>query len=276
MSTRAATPSSSLLASFGSLLRGSLTGEEERVLPFVVPMDGARGYRDAPKRQVTFKRCASCVTCKQRGCKTCAYVGWVVKDERPDVTLPRDAGPGTRVALDGQRDEFGPFARPIFVEVVEPGPRALALGEEQRRYEQHLIDTWGDARRAKRTERGARRVSLLLLFGVPVVFGVQWFFGDWLPRGALGAKCAQNADCRSAECLPRERGRDVSVEGHELFVEAVPGAGFCTTACSVDADCPASMRCGPAELRRGVPGMSPMLASGERALRCLPPDPQGP
>ena len=65
-------------------------------------------------------------------------------------------------------------------------------------------------------------------------------------------------------------------EGHELFVEAVPGAGFCTTACSVDADCPASMRCGPAALRRGVPGMSPMLASGERALRCLPPDPQGP
>ena len=228
--------------------------------PRVVPLEVARGYRDAAEveHSVSFSRFIRCLHCARKGCERCEFVGWRVQETSANVVVPHGSTPGTRITIEGVGDDIDGGARSIIVEIVEPGPRADQLRAEQRDFESKLETAW-QMDRTTRVGRGRRMrivagICGLVLLAIPV--------GRWFTKATVGEQCTGPADCRSGHCI-------------SLMTFPRPEAGsttprlearLCSASCATDLDCPSSMEC---RVRKGEHG-SQMAVDVPEGLACIP------
>lgn len=224
-----------------------------------VPLVIERGYRGVEEttHSVTFRRRVAC-TCKLMGCRRCEFVGWIVRTETVNVRVPARIDLGTTFRLPGQGDAIVPDSPgDLAVEVVEESERANELRAAQQARETEQANAWEAARvEALRNRRHHRRAALRaigLLSVVGVVVG-GFVVKSHFDKGDIGAPCATNQDCRSAQCLIVQRALSAG-ETLQVGESRVPGTSLlapiverniCTTTCTRDTECPMTMKCGRA------------------------------
>jgi hypothetical protein len=116
-------------------------------------------------------------------------------------------------------------------------------------------------------EKHKARVGLAVL---AVFFGgvaFAWFYEAWLGKGAIGDECSFGDDCRSKDCvtMPVHRLPDL---GENRPKRPPVGRGACSKECTLETDCPASMRCSP--VRRFTTFDGQPLSPGVEIRRCVP------
>ena len=202
--------------------------------PRVVALEVPRSYRDAAAEEVTvpLARHVRCSACLGKGCARCERVGWYVEQTTATVLVPHGATPGQRITVVDAADVFDGVARPLLVEIVEPGPRADELRAAQADFEGKLETAWEMDRaalaRKRRRELVAGAAVLALLAFVPIA--------RWYGRPGAGEPCTTDGDCRSGHCL------ELTTLTAEQALPRVDGH-MCTASCSTDLDCPSSMHC---------------------------------
>lgn len=119
-------------------------------------------------------------------------------------------------------------------------------------------------RRPTREERNRSHLMVATLIAIGAMIVGVWIYEAWFSKAALGGRCVANDECRSNQCLPEEPVQPMTLGGQQLLFEQQPTsrAGVCTDDCTVDADCPSSMRCGDA--------VSYEFHLGTRVKRCIP------
>jgi hypothetical protein len=184
---------------------------------------------------VSFARHVACKPCLGHGCGECELVGWIVEETTAKVTVPHGATPGTRLTLEGAADVIDGVARPLVVEIVEPGPRAEELRATERDFEAKLETTW-QMDRAPRVRR-RRRLGI----GVAVVLALLGVvqLKRFLAKPTTGEACVKNDDCRSGQCV-----RLIMLYDGEYIWDRTQGT-MCTATCATDLDCPSPMLCRP-------------------------------
>lgn len=225
--------------------------------PRVVPLELARGYRDAAAEQlsVALARYVRCAPCSRKGCERCGYVGWRVVESTADVLVPHGATTGTRVTVEGVGDEIDGIARPIVVEIVEAGPRAAELRDAQADFEGKLETAW----QMERAAHGRRRRRTHVMVGAAIALLLLIPIGRYIAKSSTGERCSNDDECRSSHCI-----RLMTVPPYPLSTRL--DGQVCTASCVTDLDCPSPMTC----RARTAEGSSQIALDVPDGLACIP------